>query len=216
MFCAPVSVETKETKYVTCPLCKEYKIEVTYTLINLKERHTRDKNIIMCHPCNTEFDTSLNEKNELTLKQRAIPRDVCGYALLKSTNGGTPIYLVIRKEAYRVKNGKVSEEDIAHMVYHINQHTCPTNWTRDIVNIIHNKDDDPHGVFEFVNFISKEDAKRLHVNAGIEFDDDEYRGLAHPNTQLMFPEVFNNGKIIDGDSVEIKGSITSTKLLENK
>src|SRR6266481_2059156 len=38
-----------------------------------------------------------------------------------------------------------------HERYFYDEHTCPTNWTRNIVEIIFKGDRDPHGVFEFVS-----------------------------------------------------------------
>lgn len=47
-----------------------------------------------------------------------------------------------------------SAEDYAsHQQYFYDEHTCPTNWTRDIVEIIFGGDHDPHGVFEFVSVV---------------------------------------------------------------
>ncbi len=35
--------------------------------------------------------------------------------------------------------------------YYFNEHTCPTNYMRDVAEIICEGDSDPHGVFEFVS-----------------------------------------------------------------
>lgn len=53
------------------------------------------------------------------------------------------------KYAHSQKDTK--EEYESHQQYFYDEHTCPTNWTRDIVEIIFKGDHDPHGVFEFVS-----------------------------------------------------------------
>jgi len=46
-----------------------------------------------------------------------------------------------------------NEDFIDHQKYFYEEHTCPTNWTSEIVEITFDGDNDPHGLFEFISAI---------------------------------------------------------------
>lgn len=52
---------------------------------------------------------------------------------------------------YEIHQDDTPEEYAHEQRYFYNQHTCPTNWIGEIVEIIFKGDRDPHGVFEFVS-----------------------------------------------------------------
>ena len=82
---------------------------------------------------------------------------------LKS-NTTPPIILKLNALKYEHSQGLSQEEYESNEKYFYDEHTCPTNWTSQIAEIIFEGDHDPHGVFQFV---SVEDGHLV---------DDEYGG----------------------------------------
>lgn len=62
-----------------------------------------------------------------------------------------PITLKLNTWKYGHSQNDTPEEFFRHSEYYYNEHTCPTNWTREIKQIIFEGDKDPHGVFKFVS-----------------------------------------------------------------
>ncbi len=61
------------------------------------------------------------------------------------------ITLKLNAWKYAHSQNETKEEYESHTEYYYNEHTCPTNWTRQIEQIIFEGDTDPHGVFQFVS-----------------------------------------------------------------
>jgi hypothetical protein len=101
------------------------------------------------------------------LKGDGNPRDLI---LLKVDPASHPLYFVTLRRRYGAPN-----KDSDHYFYE--EHTCPTNWTDEIVAVIANGDEDPHGFAKFV--------KRIPVPEGM---DDNGDGADVMWTDL-FPEV---------------------------
>lgn len=74
--------------------------------------------------------------------------------LLKITPDLAPLYLVVRHRIYPPENDPfdlyrgVSDDEADAYLYE--EHTCPTNWTNDILSIISDDDEDPHGIVEWI------------------------------------------------------------------
>jgi hypothetical protein len=62
-----------------------------------------------------------------------------------------PITVKVNTWKYAHSQGLPQEEFVENERYFYNEHTCPTNWLRDIEQIEFEGDRDPHGVFEFVS-----------------------------------------------------------------
>lgn len=60
-----------------------------------------------------------------------------------------PIYLLVEGLSFR-KRDHVSDDDEPHERYFYDEHTCPTNWIRYVVEIMIGGDSDPHGLARFV------------------------------------------------------------------
>ena len=61
--------------------------------------------------------------------------------------------IIVRVNAWKYAHSQDLPQDefVENERYFYNQHTCPTNWLRDIEQIEFEGDKDPHGVFEFVS-----------------------------------------------------------------
>ena len=64
--------------------------------------------------------------------------------LLRVTPESQPLYLVLGVRRWPGRENRASDE------YYYNEHTCPTNWTDQIVAVISGGDEDPHGFAKFV------------------------------------------------------------------
>lgn len=96
--------------------------------------------------------------------------------LLKIEPDALPVYFVVRHRRFPEHGVKGSEEQADHDEYFFNEHTCPTNWTDDIVAVISEGDEDPHGFARFVRSIKPP-------------DDMDWNGDGHDGTWVdLFPE----------------------------
>jgi hypothetical protein len=73
-----------------------------------------------------------------------------------------PITLKLNTWKYAHSQGLSQEKYEANERYFYNEHTCPTNWVREIEEIEFEGDRDPHGVFKFV---SVEDGHYIDPNS---------------------------------------------------
>jgi hypothetical protein len=74
------------------------------------------------------------------------------FVLLKVDPESHPLHLVIRARRW-----PGSDPNNGHDEYFYNEHTCPTNWTDDIVAVISRGDPDPHGFAKFVRRVTPTD-----------------------------------------------------------
>lgn len=85
---------------------------------------------------------------------RVIPTGALGdtpvVVTLQSTTKPT-ITVRLNTKRYTHSQKDTWEDYVEHQRYYYNEHTCPTNWFRNVEEIIFQKDKDPHGVFEFVS-----------------------------------------------------------------
>jgi hypothetical protein len=97
--------------------------------------------------------------------------------LLRVDPESHPLYFVIRARRYPHDEGA---ED-GHDAYYYNEHTCPTNWTADILAVISKGDEDPHGFAEYVR--RRAAPALMNENGGM---NDVHEG---PLWAALFPEI---------------------------
>jgi hypothetical protein len=144
-----------------------------------------------CDICGHWFDVKINGPKNVELtpaKSKNEPvRD--GYALLRFDGMEGPVFFIMKCSRYRVES---DEEQQSSDRFFFEEHSCPTNWLRDCVEVISAGDIDPHGFLKFVRSIDV-------VNTDIDNID----------WQMIFPEAFG--------SIEIEGSVENvndTRLLK--
>lgn len=115
-----------------------------------------------------------------SIKQHA--RETSGYMLLRlAVKSEEPVFFVVKHTLYTDDGQYSVEEEIEHMRSLVDEHTCPTNLVR-IPAIIQGRDEDPHGVFEFIAFAHRPDG----------FDENDACWAD------LFPQILGE-KIIDGE-----------------
>lgn len=77
--------------------------------------------------------------------------------LLKVDPQSHPLYFVINARHY-----DHHDNSDHHVAYYYDEHTCPINWTRNIVAVIAQGDEDPHGFAKFVKRIPAPDNMDEH------------------------------------------------------
>jgi hypothetical protein len=94
-----------------------------------------------------------------------------------------PCFFVVEGNAYFSKPTDTEEDAVSHATYYYDEHTCPTNWTDNIVAVIQDGDDDPHGFARFVRMVESVE----------DYDDCDFHGW-----EELFPEAFGEPTTIDG------------------
>jgi hypothetical protein len=135
-------VQAKIQLHIPCPNCKEGGWRADQLGVGQLTRWS-------CSECHLyvrilritedDFETTLLEKKEtpitVTLRSPTVP----------------PITVKVNAWKYEHSQSLSQEEFVENEKYFYNEHTCPTNWLRDIEQIEFEGDHDPHGVFEFVS-----------------------------------------------------------------
>ena len=128
-----------ETKhYFLCPHCNVHKFPIDH-LININT----DWGPWYCDDCGWACKGEVN--NCEVLVEKTLKRKDKSLVFLKKDN----VLLAVEGNFY---NDKI---DLEHSKYYYETHTCPINYLRNVVEIINldTNDNDPHGVFEFVDEI---------------------------------------------------------------
>jgi ribosomal protein L37AE/L43A len=87
------------------------------------------------------------------------------------------VYFIVDAKDYG-RGGKGKSVPFEGKEYYYNEHTCPTNWIGQVERIISEHDEDPHGLFEYVESMDK----------------DESIGDEELNWQEIFPQCFEEDK----------------------
>ena len=99
----------------------------------------------ICHSCNHYYAGTLSIIDgtpSVTTVKPDKPKSEEVYDLLVLPPQDEPVYLIVSTEDYGHKDRDQS--------FYYNEHTCPTNWIKNVVGIVIGADSDPHGLFEFV------------------------------------------------------------------
>lgn len=187
-------IETQESIRidVICPLCKNHTFGLGHLLKYIENSKPYEVGPWECNSCHEHFNFQLYKDKSVKIKQ--VERDIKYLpfiTLLKSTHDN-PIYLIV-KDNQHVKQG----EDVAnYAAYWFNEHTCPTNWIKNVEVIIFEEDTDPHGVFQFVRTISKD--KVLQILQKEDKADEWHDINFSEHVDTLFPEVLG-GTDIEGE-----------------
>lgn len=139
------------TRSFVCPHCNNHKFNYEH----LCQQEVAGEWRWFCNNCGSEISFSLNEQLELEVTNIKVAKHPKALVLLRlEPNDGDslkkPLYLIISTLNYR------HTEDLAEyadqQAYYYNEHTCPSNFLGGNT-VIYGNDDDPHGIFQFVEAI---------------------------------------------------------------
>lgn len=145
---------TKTKTYIVCPHCGAAENTIQHLLDdkNVKFPYTQSW---YCHndECMRHFSFTIGADRQVSSVEKTDkpPYEVV-YDLLVLPPQKEPVYLILK-----TKNYNPGHPDFRERHYWYEEHTCPTNWTRDIESIISEGDSDPHGLFQFLLRQTKEE-----------------------------------------------------------
>ena len=133
------TIEVKH--FIKCPHCKNSKDRIDH-LFNDEDKETYWGNWY-CDECGGGYKGIVKGKDVFV--EKVNERKDNSIVFLKNGN----VLLAVKGMYF---NGEYNAEDDR---YFYNEHTCPTNYFKDIEMVIdlENGDTDPHGIFEFVGSI---------------------------------------------------------------
>jgi len=135
-------VQAKTHLYVSCPGCIKGSSRAD-------QLHTGFKTTWSCSKCQVEF--SIERISEFDFETFVTSRKNTPVTVTLQSITEPKITLKLNTWKYAHSQNDTTEDYRDHQQYFYDLHTCPTNWTRDIVQIEFEGDKDPHGVFEFVS-----------------------------------------------------------------
>lgn len=140
-----------------------------------------------CKVCNGWIEGKITGKRDVTVWKSSLWRpNTDGVALLKFDGKEGPVFFIL--ECSRYHGNEVPKSIEAQQEsdrYGFEEHSCPTNWLRDVVEVVRDGEIDPHGFLTFVRSVDMPEG-----------DDD-------PDWATIFPEAFG--------PVEIEGSATEVR-----
>ena len=137
-----VITQAKVRLYIPCPSCTEGHWRADQLRIGTETKWS-------CETCHKYARvTRLSE-----FEWETIPNGQKETPVVVTLQSVTEPKITLKLNAWKYAHSQndTQEEYESHQRYFYNEHTCPTNWTSQIVEIIFQGDHDPHGVFEFVS-----------------------------------------------------------------
>lgn len=210
------AVATTTKKFVKCPACGEHEWQVDQLAVIASKASTGYSEMSWsCKGCYEKFELRYHVDGTVTIAQleQTNPNPfVPSLVLLKSNTGGDkPIYAVVNTRSH-LKSIQEAQEEVegSSLQYFYDEGTCPTNWFRDIVELVQDSEVDPHGCFEFQYALKLDDAMEF-----LENHKDVYRSTRFvdevkeefieigQNIPLLFPSLFDSegGHVFDGEVV---------------
>ena len=143
-----------------------------------------------CKNCGMSFQGRVNAPGDVTIeKDERSHKNRRALTLLKFESKDGPTFFVIDHKHYGAPEPDAEIQERDRYLYE--EHSCPTNWLRDCIAVIHDGDADPHGFLTFV--------RSVEVSDGFDDNDDG-------QWPILFPEAFG-GETIDGTAAEIKAAL---------
>jgi len=138
-----VIVQAKTRLYFPCPKCVEDSWRGDHLSIGFKTEWA-------CAECHHYF--KIERLTDDTFRVELVP-DKMETPVTVTLESATIPKITLKLNAWKYGHSQkdTQEEYESHQEYYYNEHTCPTNWTRQIEQIIFDGDTDPHGVFQFVS-----------------------------------------------------------------
>ncbi len=135
---------TPRTKrFFTCPCGGE-----EFVIEHLYETETKEAGPWFCHKCGKSWGIKLVGGNVKITEKDMVVSDTLVVLKLDPKNMKKPLYLITEGMVFNEKIEKTCELE-QHKFYY-EEHTCPTNWLKNIREICMDGEHDPHGLFEYV------------------------------------------------------------------
>lgn len=148
---------TKTNLQFQCPRCEKHYFSYQH-LVDQKQTERRKRYEWTCGNCvaTVEFSVDWDDLSVNIINAKKPPEGKAKALVLlrllpvKGTVLKELIHIVVEKKNYSHEEDLKKFSDIA--AYWYNDHTCPANYLG-VVSVIEGGDDDPHGIFQFVEAI---------------------------------------------------------------
>jgi len=132
-------IETKH--FIECPYCQKSKSRIDHLFT--EKGKEKSFGIWYCDECGGGFEGMVKGRDVFV--EKVLDRRDKSIVFLKNAN----VLLVVKGGYFD------GEHDTEEDKYFYTQHTCPTNYFKDVEMVIdlNDGDTDPHGIFEFVGSI---------------------------------------------------------------
>jgi hypothetical protein len=138
-----MSVYAAETRlYANCPTCSRFAFRIDHLKIGQSVTWACDK-------CGTQFDLVRQGDDDVCMEPTGKKNTPLCVTLVSDTV--PPIEMKVNTWNYAHSQGYSPEEFFDHEKYFYEEHTCPTNWLREVEQMTCEGDHDPHGLFRFVS-----------------------------------------------------------------
>jgi len=137
-------VQAKVQLHIPCPSCVEGGWRADHLTIGFSTTWS-------CQECHNEANIKRVSESDFEVTPNGRKETPVVVTLQSITE--PKITLKLNAWKYAHSQGDSQEDYESNQRYFYDEHTCPTNWTREIVEIIFEGDHDPHGVFEFVSVV---------------------------------------------------------------
>jgi hypothetical protein len=132
--------------HIECPVCHEGNWRVDHLERGSSGYHWS------CDECHNCFDIHRQTGLDFDVVQIPGPKGKEMPVTVTLVSMTFPqIILKLNTWKYGHSQNDTPEEYLEHQRYFYNEHTCPTNWTDQIVSIEFEGDADPHGVFKLLS-----------------------------------------------------------------
>lgn len=141
-------MDTKSARvrlYADCPLCSDHEFRIDHLAIGQPAYWS-------CDSCGEEIQFIREGLTEFRVAPTGKKRKAPITVTLRSDTV-PPIEVKVNTWKYPPLYGEewTQEEFLDHERFFFEEHTCPTNWLRDVEEITFEGDHDPHGLFKFVS-----------------------------------------------------------------
>lgn len=154
-------------KFFECPACGDHEFQIEHLKDSSSSNWTWQ-----CHSCVSDISFKLVEDGEIEITNIKAPPKGKEHLLIllkpvfQDPKAKDKVYLILEERNMR------HETDIDELQrsqrYYYNEHTCPGNYLGG-ATVLEGTDDDPHGIFEFVETIYRPvdfDSNYLHNSGG--------------------------------------------------
>lgn len=197
-----LEVKSQTKYYIDCPVCEnKHAFQVDHLLRGVSDVHGGT-----CDTCETYFRFTF-ENGRINLVT-ALPPSLPVLVLLKYAGNtlNENLFFVVNTTVYLDQPGvRDREAEFDRLRYRIEEHTCPTNLIP-VECLIHNGNDDDHGVVELVDYATIGDlCARYNVTQEQLLDSNncyyQHYFQKHIGMEIDDSCVFENA-VIEGDSVD--------------
>lgn len=151
-----IKAKTYTVAHFNCPTCGQTHHSYQHLLDEaVKSQKPVSFGPWRCHECISGYTGVVNPDGTVLLTPYK-NNFIRAVSLLKSQHEEHPIYLMVEMNHCHPDPSKPLDPS-----YYFDQHTCPTNYMRDVTRILFDGDTDPHGVFEHVRTVTAEEARKI-------------------------------------------------------